>query len=542
MEKIEKIFNGLFEKKTSLLAWILGFLGIIFVRCFIEQFLAFSKPMSAYDATVEYIHNFYFFSLAIILIWLFLSLLLKIKPQKLSGIMVFSLVIVIFPPLIDMVKTGGEIYWSFYLFSAPRDLFLQYITVFSYLPSAIVYFGTKITFLLVIFLLCVVVWIKSKNILKTISTAIVVYSILFFLGAFPSLFFYAFFFFSGQNNILEIQAYQIAQFFGGINQIMGISFPAIHYALALAYRLNFVYFIGLIMLLMTLFWRIDKEKFIAVIKNFRYAQVFYHSGLLFIGIAVGAWGYKPNFRFDIFSVLAVVVLLISVWLAWKASVVVNDLNDAKIDCVSNPQRPLQQEIFSKEEYSHFGLACFLLSILGGLTLGFPFAALLVVYQVIAWVYSAEPFRMKRFPVIATLTSSLASLMIMFLGFILLADNQTVYTLSPRIIFLMIIAGTLSLPIKDFKDIIGDKKDNVWTIPVVFGEKNARTIVASGIFISFILSVFFLNERRLFWWAMLFGSLAFLAVVSKKIKPRQIFWPVLGIISFYGIIMVWVLFF
>jgi 4-hydroxybenzoate polyprenyltransferase len=133
-------------------------------------------------------------------------------------------------------------------------------------------------------------------------------------------------------------------------------------------------------------------------------------------------------------------------------------------------------------------------------------------------------------------------MILFLGFILLADGQTIYALSPRIIFLMIIAGTLSLPIKDFKDITGDKRDNVWTIPVVFGEKNARTIVASGIFISFILSVFLLNERGLFWWAMLFGSVAFLVVVSKKIKPRQIFWPVLGVISGYGLVMVWVLFF
>ncbi|HRY82511.1 MAG TPA: UbiA family prenyltransferase [Candidatus Moranbacteria bacterium] len=542
MDKIQKLFNNLFEKKASLLVWIMAFLGIIFIRCFIEQFLALSKPLSFYEAILEYIHNFYFFSLVIVLFWLFLSLILKINPEKLSGIMIFSLIFVLFPPLIDMAKTGGEIYWSFYLFSAPHDLWLQYSSVFGHLPSAIVYFGTKIIFLTVIFLLSAVVWIKTKKILKTIFTALAVYSILFFLGAFPSLFFYTFSFFSGQNKISEIQAYQIAQFFGGMSRTMGIDFSALHFALALAYRLDFIYFILLIFLLSFLFWRIDSKKFIAVLKNFRFPQIFYHSGLFFIGIAIGFLNYPQNLRLDLFSILSAVVLLISVWLSWKASVVVNDLNDFEIDRISNPERPLQQEIFTRESYAHFGLACFSLSIVGGLTIGFSFASLLVVYQVIAWIYSAEPFRLKRFPIIATFISSLASLMVLFLGYILISENQTIHTLSSRIIFLMLIAGTLSLPIKDFKDIAGDKKDDVWTIPVIFGEKKARTIVASGLFISFVLSVFLLNELKLFWYAMFFGGAAFLTVVSEKIKPRQIFWPVLGIIFVYGLVMVKVLFF
>jgi len=540
MNKLENFFIKLGEKRVGLSTWTLGFLGMVFFRCFIEQFLTLVKPLVPYEAVIEYIHNFYFFSLAILLIWLFLSAILKENPQKLSGVLIYSLLFLTFPPLIDMIKTGGEVYWSFYLFSTPRDLFWQYATVFGHLPSAIVYFGTKIIFVATVAVLFFLVWFRTKSFFKSIFTAWAVYSILFFLGAFPSFFYYLYNFIFGSKKFLDIKAFEIFEFFGSLDKMAGINFQNIKYAVA--YRLDFIYYIALVSLLAILFYRMDSKKFIAVVKNFRYPQLFYHSGLLFIGLAVGAWNYQQNFKLDLFSLLAVAVLFISVCLAWKASVVINDLNDFTIDAISNPERPLQQGIFSREEYANLGWACFILSILGGISIGFSFAVLLITYQVVAWVYSAQPFRLKKFPLVATFISSFALLLILFLGYILMSDNQTFHTLSPRIIFLMLIVGTISLSIKDFKDIAGDKKDNIWTIPVIFGEKKARLIVASGIFISFIASVFFLNELKLFWWAMFFGGLAFLSVASLKIKPRLIFWPVLGIIFIYGLVMVRVLFF
>ena len=101
--------------------------------------------------------------------------------------------------------------------------------------------------------------------------------------------------------------------------------------------------------------------------------------------------------------------------------------------------------------------------------------------------------------------------------------------------------TLSLPIKDFKDIEGDRKYQIWTVPVIFGEETGRLITAVGIFISFMLSVFMLNEFRLFWWALLFGIIAFLIVINQKIKPRRLFWWVLGTVAAYGVILIRVLF-
>ena len=540
LEKIELFLNSLFEKKASLLSWIMAFLSVIFVRIFIEQFLALANPILPYEVVIEYVQSFYFFSLAIVIIWLFISLILKIKPQKLSFVLIFSLLLVPLPPLIDIIRTGGEAYWSFYLFSSPADLWLQYRTVFGHLPSAIVYFGTKITFIGVILSLTFLVWLRTKSYLKTACSTVIIYSILFFMGGFPSFFYYGYNFIFQKKSFFEIKSFEIFEFFGSPNKILGVDFQNFKYSVA--YRLDFIYFILLIALLGLLFWRIDRQKFIAVWKNARFPQLVYHSGLFFIGIAIGALNYPHNLRLDLFSISAVFVLLICVWLAWLASVVVNDLNDFAIDSVSNPERPLQKRIFMREEYTNLAWFFSLLSIIGTLSVGFPFMVLIIVYQIIAWAYSAPPFRLKKFPIVGTFVSSMALLMILFLGYILMSDNQTIYSLSLRIIFLMLISGTICLPIKDFKDIAGDARDNIWTLPVIFGEKKARLMVAIGLFSSFVLSVFLLNELRLFWWAIIFGTIAFLVVVSEKIKPRQIFWPVLGIIFFYGLVMVRVLFF
>jgi 4-hydroxybenzoate polyprenyltransferase len=99
-----------------------------------------------------------------------------------------------------------------------------------------------------------------------------------------------------------------------------------------------------------------------------------------------------------------------------------------------------------------------------------------------------------------------------------------------------LAFTLSLPIKDFKDIEGDKKYGIWTIPVIFGEDRARLIVAAGIFISFVASVFFLNALNLFFWAIAFGGGAFLILINKKIKTTNLFWWMLVLVFLYGLIL------
>jgi hypothetical protein len=66
-------------------------------------------------------------------------------------------------------------------------------------------------------------------------------------------------------------------------------------------------------------------------------------------------------------------------------------------------------------------------------------------------------------------------------------------------------------------------------------------VATGIFLSFMLSVFFLNELKLFYWALVFGGAAFLVVISEKINPKRLPWWLLGPVCLYLLVLVKIVF-
>lgn len=538
LEKLEEILEQAMENPIHPVVWALGFFGIIAVRMFIEFFVA-SSAMPVNEILAEYLHNFFFFLLSFLLIWLVLSLILKENPARLSRLILWASWLIILPPLIDIIRTGGEVYWSFYALNSLSGLWGQFWTIFGRLPSGIVYFGTRITFILAIIFSGVLVLIRSKNWIKSGLAALSTYIILFFMGTFPSFFTFGYYFFEKSKKVSAVNEMDIIQLFGVPAKLFGTEFNNLKYSLA--YNLDLIYYLLLLALLVALFFMADKKKVQAVVKNARFPQLIYHAGLLFAGLGMGFLVYPQNFNLNLFSVLATMILTAGVWLAWIASVIVNDIYDFKIDEISNPDRPLQKKIFNVREYGELGVIVFLLSILGGLVIGLKFTALLFIYQFIAWVYSATPFRLKKFPVLATLISAAASLVVFFIGFTLMSGDQNIQGLSFRIILLLIAALTLSLPIKDFKDIEGDKKYDIWTIPVLLGEEKGRMIVSASVFLSFMLSVFLLNESRLFWWAVFFGGISYLIISSQKINPRNLFWWVLCSVGAYGLILVKIVF-
>jgi 4-hydroxybenzoate polyprenyltransferase len=313
---------------------------------------------------------------------------------------------------------------------------------------------------------------------------------------------------------------------------------------ALVVKVNMLYLLIISVLLLLGLFKYQKEKFLSFLKNIRLPQIFYHGGLLIAGIGIGFAFSQKTVPINFFNALGFLVVLEAVIFSWLASVVVNDIFDEKIDTKTNHHRPLIKKTFSLFEYKTLGLVFFAFSIYLASLVNLKISFLLIVYQGIAWLYSAWPMRLKRFAFVSTFISSLASLMIFFSGYSLLTDSQNFLEIPAKITALLIIAYTLSIPIKDFKDIEGDKEDGVYTVPVIFGDYWGKIVVGAGIFISFLLSVIFLNEFRLFWWAIIFGGISFWLVVKMRkdsdeslVNYINIFWWMLGTVSIYGIILI-----
>lgn len=287
----------------------------------------------------------------------------------------------------------------------------------------------------------------------------------------------------------------------------------------------------------------------AIVANLRFPQLFFHAGLALVGFGLGLKYANLNWHVNLIDLLKLTSIILGTWSAWIASVIVNDVVDLKIDQVSNPERPLPQKIFSVEEYLGIGLLFFLLSIIFSGLADWRIIFFILLYQLLAFSYSAWPLRLKRFPIIATLTSALASSMITFGSFLAISPSHSLSQFPVSIAALLIIGYTLALPMKDFKDFDGDKKDKIYTLPVVFGIPWAKVIVGSGIFFSFMLSVIILGDFHLFWWAFFCGSASFIFILQMQ-KPsterwlnyRNIFWWIMGVTAIYLGSIIYFLFF
>lgn len=552
----QKIIFSIEERHNSFWVLLLSFSGLMIIRILIENLAAGENSHKGLLTFYEFFNSF---AIAYLLSLWIIHKLLSIDFRKAANILSLGFSVIIIPPLVDYVISHGKGFLSFYTFDGLTGLIKRFFTFFGDRPDIGITYGVRLEILVVVMLILVYSYLKSKNILKSISVSLLIYSVLFFLGTFPSWITIAVKGISkGFLGVTEIDAVQM--FFSPFT-LFSREIQAVNDALIT--KVNMAYILLLTAILLIGFWKYKKEKLYSFLKNMRIPQVLYHLGLLAIGLGSGLIFSKANISFTFFNVLGFFVISEAVIFSWLASIVINDIFDEKIDAISNPQRPLLKKDFSLSEYKSMGLIFFALSVYLSFLINPEISFFLIAYQAIAWIYSAWPLRLKRFAFISTFISAIASILIFFSGYILVSPSNDLSGLPASIIIFLIFAYTFSLPLKDFKDIKGDETDRVYTIPSVFGEYWGKIIVGSGIFLSFLSSVLVFNEPRLFWWALILGGISFWLV--NKMKPskmsvsfidltknpkqliaigvnyKNIFWWILLTVSIYGLALVKVIF-
>jgi 4-hydroxybenzoate polyprenyltransferase len=309
--------------------------------------------------------------------------------------------------------------------------------------------------------------------------------------------------------------------------------------------MSLIYGILLIITIGTFLLMTQRKLFFALLWNVRFPQVIYHGGLALLGVISAFFFAHLPFRPSFFDILAIITLIAAIVSAWIASVIINDSNDQNIDTLTNPDRPLPRNEIDAKLYQTIGISFFLASILLAGIISFQILLLLICYQMIAWVYSVPPFRLKRFPPIASFSAACASILILLSGFLLIAPDQLGAFPKP-IIFFLLIAYTIALPIKDFKDTLGDRRDGVMTIPVLIGEAKAKLFLGGALFLLFIGSVFVLHAPKLTFAAFFFGTIAFW-LVQKSSREQRLFpyrhlagW-LISLVIIYGVLIIAALF-
>jgi geranylgeranylglycerol-phosphate geranylgeranyltransferase len=167
-----------------------------------------------------------------------------------------------------------------------------------------------------------------------------------------------------------------------------------------------------------------------------------------------------------------VVSTIDTVLIMSASMVLNDLYDLEIDRVNSPNRPLVNGEIKISEA--FLLVALLLGVVEYLTLNYlSETSQLIVQLIIIKINVYTPILIRILVIKNISCASLVAFSIFFTG---LSITNTIMVSNKNFSLLLIAMSIVFFGswsnelILDMRDIIGDKKNNIATIPTIFGNK------------------------------------------------------------------------
>ncbi len=518
-----------------------AFFSLIILRLTVENGLFFFQAHSFGFIFYEFTHTFLFFLTTFLIFIPLLRYAGKTGfPETINLLLAFFLII-LFPPVVDRLIFGNSTYLSFYDFGGMHDLIRYYFGYFDDTPNMGITYGVRFLIAPAVIAIGLYSYLKLKSIGRAVLSSVLAYTALFVLGTLPS--WITLLVLGFQKGFLAVSIAHIAGLFLAPQDILAHTLDDfqnvlnIKMSLILA-ALSFVF--GMLTL-----YRSSPVFFHALRKNSRLPQLVYHAGLLLLGMMLALIFTDASTSPTFFDILAALLLLIAVEAAWLASVVVNDCYDIRIDRETNPHRPLVEHTIPPDTYKTFGVMFFLISLIFSGLASFSAMLLLLGYQAIAWIYSASPLRLKRLPGIATLLAGLAGIFVLLAGFIAVSPAQDFSALPSSILFFLFAAYTLSLPLKDFKDIKGDAADHVYTVPVLLGEAKAKLLLGSLTFLLFTASPFLLNIRSAFFPALLIGSTLFWMIQKASPRSKLDYYRLPGaalfLVTLYGAILAFLLF-
>jgi homogentisate phytyltransferase / homogentisate geranylgeranyltransferase len=535
---IEKVIERISNTKITFRAWIAAFLGIMLIRFFLENFS--SIPITGYwtSDAATIVHGCLYYLAATISLLLFLGLF--VDRAKLERLALFALIGNIVAPLFDILVSNRA--WSpmHYISADSGGLLRNFI-----MPASIsgITTGMKVEFFLGACLLLWYVLYATKSVAKAVFAVLGSYAILFLWGALPSVWKIIHDLFSSGSGALAV-----SQFFITSEAASVVVKNFLHPTIQLSYfrgaevffdvAVSQLYYILIFVLVAAYFFVRNREKFFATLKNARQFRAAHYYLMVGLGLAAGLKIATAWISWNWLDITSLIVLFLAYGCARMYAGGVNDIEDLEIDKVSNPGRPLPSHLLTVDDIKNTNLFFLLWALLGGFLAGHYVFFTIIVALFVSHAYSVPPLRLKSYPLIATFLIALASLAAFAAGFYFVSLDKTTKALPVAYIALILVGLTLGENVKDIKDIEGDRKEDVYTFPVVFGEKNGKRIVGALAAAAFLLVPLLLQVEAMLVPSILAGVGIYFLVNRKRYSERPIF--LLG--SAYAALAIWILFF
>ncbi|HOW60542.1 MAG TPA: UbiA family prenyltransferase [Candidatus Moranbacteria bacterium] len=516
------------DSDFSLLKVIFTVFCIIGIRMPLDK-LAYQSTGNYFLPYERAVHaSLYYFSVFLalsILVYLLTKISFKDVLNFLTKVFLFILLV----PLTDLVFTIGKTSPPIYLVTETNEILVTFFKIMNPFSGQGITLGQHIGAYAIFISLAIFIYKKTRSVSKSLFSIIAGYAILFVDAVIPSIIS----FFGNKNFIHDqsaISSYAfilkdswITNSFENISNNLDsflITPTTLNFwnEIAIA-RFFWIYiFIEIIIILFIT----NKRLWSSFKKNLRIERIAYWFIIATIGIIInqkmfGSINLQNPVNF-ISLLLFFSLIALNIWLA----VFINDAEDIEIDKISNPERPLVKKEFSEQEWHTAQVVLCIFIAFGLATLNNATAFLLLLAQAPYYIYSAKPLRLKKHFLFSSILIGFATISVAMSGFFLVSPNQSFFVFPIKAIVILGISYALVSNLKDIKDFEGDSYENIKTIPVVFGLKNAKYIIATLCAIVIITIPIILKMYSMLFFSILIASFLFYLFIKKIYQEKYIF--------------------
>lgn len=488
--------------------WLVTFLAIVLTRNLLEGalgpegtigFVYFTSP----SALMALDHFVFFYVSLFLSISLLLSALARERLGRVVKIVTPAWLLLLIPPVLDYILSSGEgvkIAYVLELRSVVFSFFDPRVTLSN------ISTGQRIEIVAACLLAATYVRLKTRSWTRTAAAFVAVYLVLALHGVLPSLFARA------SLALARVGAEPGAAYLS--------AFKAGGIVVDESRKLALIFLMTSSVLGVAAWFRHAPERARAAARNVRPLRAIHYLGLALFGIAFG-WRLFSLAGVDFAGAgdaLGIAAALLATFLAFEASVALNDIFDLDGDRLTETARPLVSGALSRRDLTGQAVVFSLAALLFALNVKYSTFLFMVLALAASYAYSAPPLRLKRFPVVSSLTLGIVSLLTCLVGFSLFAEERALALFPPRLGWVIVLAFGLGFTAKDLKDVEGDRATGVWTLPVLMGPAAGRAAVAGLVLAGYVLAAVILPFRTLAPLALALGVLSVVLIYTWR-RPR-----------------------
>jgi 4-hydroxybenzoate polyprenyltransferase len=182
---------------------------------------------------------------------------------------------------------------------------------------------------------------------------------------------------------------------------------------------------------------------------------------------------SPDIRaLDVILDYQLFILVVASSLTIASGYIINNFYDAKKDLINRPRKAMIDRLVRQETKLKVYFAINFIVAIISFIVSWRAMIFFSTYIFLIWFYS---HKLKKYPIVGNITASVLAIL-PFFG-ILLYYKNFYHVIFAHAVFLFLLILIREL-IKDLENIEGDLVTNYKTIPVLYGEKTAKSIITS----------------------------------------------------------------